>query len=88
MLSIALFKKALNREEELIVPPAGVPNQGLIKNTMLSMAFTKKKFLRGVFHLSCQKQLMVPVTSKETFSNKEECNKHMYLSHNKCCIKL
>ena len=39
MLSIALFKKALNRAEELIVPPASVPNQGLIKKNNAKHGF-------------------------------------------------
>ena len=53
MLSIELFLLTLNWAEEFIVPPAGLPNQGLIKITMQCIDFTKKNFPRGVLPVSC-----------------------------------
>jgi hypothetical protein len=42
MLSIVLFLLTLNWAEELIVPPAGVPNQGLLKSTMQNIDYQEE----------------------------------------------
>ena len=58
------FLITLKWAEELNVPLAGLPNQGLIKSTMQSIDFTKKNFLRGVLPASCQEQLRIAVTCR------------------------
>ena len=43
----------INWAEELIVPPADLPNLGLLKKRNANIGIMKKNFLRGVLPPSC-----------------------------------
>ena len=58
------FILTLNQAKEIIVPPAGLPNQGLIKKHNANIGINKKNFLRGVLPVTCQEQLKISISCR------------------------
>ena len=52
-LPYAGFLLSITSVELFSVPPAGVPNEGLLKSTMQKMLFTKNNFQGVVLPVSC-----------------------------------